>query len=843
MDRPPSHISCSSDGLQNASGTLDTDLGTEPVELMPLTTSTQASSCQPTLHPPIPLMSGVQPFGSAVCQEAAEHETGQGASSEAQKESSMFHNVQREGNNMGVFHSEHPQQHTFPEATPAHQDPPGTLGSGEGQHDLSLPSQHGEAAEVKPVQNPYQAVKPHWFYCKVEDSKPIWTPFSQMDSDTLETKHCSEASDSKNEAVPTDGGRYDVFLAKRMRHAVYWQEAPTQVRRCTWFSKSEKDSRYSPYTEELSELIEKTYKEAVVTNEWSKKVEFPTGEVIILHNPKLMMHFQEWNTAASDQTKPWTVKRGTEQTYGDILVGEPVKVDHLVFMVHGIGPACDIRFRSIIQCVNDFRNAALNLLQTHFKKAQDEQKVGRVEFLPVNWYCTLHGDATGVDEDIRRITLPSISRLRHFTNETLLDLFFYNSPTYCQTIVDTVANEMNQLLTIFQQRNPDFEGGISVAGHSLGSLILFDILTNQASSSSKERNTWQHIATKNCRSCMKDMSLKESLKLHGLSEFLTLLEKEKLDLESLVMCSDAELKDLGIPLGPRKKMLNLAKKFTSVQAKKEEEQVGVPVPRTVIERCSQATEEEGGGEQSQRALSTSSVTSVNYEQFDVGIGQVSVNYPHINFEPEIFFAFGSPIGMFLTVRGLKRIDPNYTLPTCRSFFNIYHPFDPVAYRIEPMIVPDVELEPMLIPHHKGRKRMHLELKDSLTRMGSDLKNGLFCSLRNAWQSFTRSPVPQLPDTTAMGHQANEPAAKEKQAGLETDSSSSLEEEKEEMKIGMLNGGRRIDYVLQEKPIESFNEYLFALQSHLCYWESEDTALLILKEVYRTLGVSLEQAQH
>lgn len=45
------------------------------------------------------------------------------------------------------------------------------------------------------------------------------------------------------------------------------------------------------------------------------------------------------------------------------------------------------------------------------------------------------------------------------------------------------------------------------------------------------------------------------------------------------------------------------------------------------------------------------------------------------------------------------------------------------------------------------------------------------------------------------------------------------EQREELsvKIGMLNGGNRIDYVLQEKPIESFNEYLFALQSHLCYW--------------------------
>lgn len=42
-------------------------------------------------------------------------------------------------------------------------------------------------------------------------------------------------------------------------------------------------------------------------------------------------------------------------------------------------------------------------------------------------------------------------------------------------------------------------------------------------------------------------------------------------------------------------------------------------------------------------------------------------------------------------------------------------------------------------------------------------------------------------------------------------------EQPEVQMGMLNGGRRIDFVLQEKPIESFNEYLFAIQSHLCYW--------------------------
>ena len=36
-------------------------------------------------------------------------------------------------------------------------------------------------------------------------------------------------------------------------------------------------------------------------------------------------------------------------------------------------------------------------------------------------------------------------------------------------------------------------------------------------------------------------------------------------------------------------------------------------------------------------------------------------------------------------------------------------------------------------------------------------------------------------------------------------------------VGALNGGRRVDYVLQERPFESLNEYVFAFQSHLCYW--------------------------
>lgn len=54
----------------------------------------------------------------------------------------------------------------------------------------------------------------------------------------------------------TDGGRYDVYLYDRVRKAVYWEEEPAEVRRCTWFYKGDTDSRFIPYTEEFSEKLE-----------------------------------------------------------------------------------------------------------------------------------------------------------------------------------------------------------------------------------------------------------------------------------------------------------------------------------------------------------------------------------------------------------------------------------------------------------------------------------------------------------------------------------------------------------------------------------------------------------
>jgi phospholipase DDHD2 len=81
---------------------------------------------------------------------------------------------------------------------------------------------------------------------------------------------------------------------------------------------------------------------------------------------------------------------------------------------------------------------------------------------------------------LKPLTLKSIPKLRSFVNDTLLDILFYTSPIYCQTILNTVVSEINRMYTLFMARNESFKGSVALMGHSLGSLILFDVLSNQA---------------------------------------------------------------------------------------------------------------------------------------------------------------------------------------------------------------------------------------------------------------------------------------------------------------------------------------------------------------------------
>src|SRR5262245_49439072 len=102
----------------------------------------------------------------------------------------------------------------------------------------------------------------------------------------------------------------------------------------------------------------------------------------------------------------------------------------------------------------------------------------------------------------------------------------------------------------------------------------------------------------------------------------------------------------------------------------------------------------------------------------------------------------------------------------------------------------------------------------MQRVGEDLKQKFLDSLKTTWNTvysyatFSKNVnIEQEIDRVIEGELSN---------NVETTSNGSGEDVDQDIGLGKLNGGRRVDYVLQEAPLESFNEYLFALSSHVCY---------------------------
>ena len=442
-------------------------------------------------------------------------------------------------------------------------------------------------------------------------------------------------------------------------------------------------------------------------------------------------------------------------------------------MIHGIGRVCDLYFRPLVAVVDDFRASISDLIAVHYQSQVENNentkfKNRRIEVLPISWHSALH--TAELDSQIECVTLPSIPKIRAFTNDTILDALFYVSftttkldndtntmqQTYQERIIEVVAMELNRRFGQFLKRNPFFGGTIALGGHSLGSLILYDLLSRQG----------------------------------------------------------ANHNDLNCQVHPQQQL---------------------------------------------------------------------------HFRPSALFAMGSPIAAFLIARGQHAIEPTFRLPTCPAMLNIFHPNDPIAYRIEPMIDPNTaSFKPVLMEHYKGRKRLHLELRDGIVRLSKGLRRRALAtmtttihslySLVNLVQSgLMGSEVFELPidedeydEDELKGEGENEAQIEKNLLKLENDTkkdrhecedkycfslndnteqknttSGSLHshqcqrylsrEEREaiaQANFGALNSGRRIDYALQQRTIEAVNDYASAIVAHLCYWMSRDTALLMLRELYR-----------
>ncbi|XP_068231077.1 phospholipase DDHD1-like [Palaemon carinicauda] len=203
--------------------------------------------------------------------------------------------------------------------------------------------------------------------------------------------------------------------------------------------------------------------------------------------------------------------------------------------------------------------------------------------------------------------------------------------------------------------------------------------------------------------------------------------------------------------------------------------------------------------------------------------------PSLNFKIENFFCLGSPLAVFLALRN-KNADgefPDLIPPRlCKRLLNIYHPADPVAYRIEPLLCSAyINIAPLLVHSYNSTEKVpysEMPLEPIFIPREKDGERG-------KPDSESNTPVSSVPSTPVKGASNTTwswwglmKGSKRPDAGFAAQDPSSALQDK---------GGlaERTDFVLREGSMES--SYISAVTSHTAYWTNYDVSHFILSILY------------
>ncbi|SCV03475.1 LAME_0H10726g1_1 [Lachancea meyersii CBS 8951] len=172
-------------------------------------------------------------------------------------------------------------------------------------------------------------------------------------------------------------------------------------------------------------------------------------------------------------------------------------VDHLVFCIHGIGQNLGKKYQYVnfVHTVNVLRANLKKMYVNSDSLKENNKKKGhadweencRAQVIPITWRHKIGFNTDDLQVNSEDPTLPTLSDitvdgvrpLRKILGDVVLDLLLYGEPHYKHRIMQEVAGQLNHLHSLYRARNPNFDGKVHILGHSLGSLLIFDILSNQ----------------------------------------------------------------------------------------------------------------------------------------------------------------------------------------------------------------------------------------------------------------------------------------------------------------------------------------------------------------------------
>ena len=160
----------------------------------------------------------------------------------------------------------------------------------------------------------------------------------------------------------------------------------------------------------------------------------------------------------------------------------PKKI-HLSFCVHGIGQTLGSKYEYVNfpKTISVFRDNIKKTIAIN-KINSDMESNSKIQVLPITWRDKLDFNHPSSDQDLpsfRDICPSGAMTIRSLIGDIGLDILLYDNNYYKEKIIESVINELNNKFDKFKQLHNDIELEISLIGHSLGSLILFDILNNK----------------------------------------------------------------------------------------------------------------------------------------------------------------------------------------------------------------------------------------------------------------------------------------------------------------------------------------------------------------------------
>jgi hypothetical protein len=686
------------------------------------------------------------------------------------------------------------------------------------------------------------SIKPQrvWF-SKGHRDQDIWTPLRKCDCQALN----NISPESPVQGSYIESGRATADISNKIIKYNFYNAPTRKLASAIWYkvidAKNENlNLRLEPiFSSDDETLIESLYQEGIETQSSSSSVTTTAhgdeGDVISqLLKKELELKDDESSKiyiAKSNGGSSFRIRKGPkaflkigksydlQRGYGKYVVdGEEEEcalgpVRHLSFIIHGIGEAMwsreDVTITGMISDVNSLRTEMNKKMYEDWKEECEKVRVSsddtlsipippnRIEFIPIQWYGQIHSSSSSLKRDLISTTLTTVPKLRSIANDVLFDVLVYNTPEFCGKVLDCVTSQICDLYDAFQVINYGFldhGGTFSIVGHSLGSVIAWDLLSILSDNLEEKKRQDENKYKDSSSTTTQGKGTKDDPITMGYS---------------LPSHNDSTSKAYEAYL-------------THTESTIQEAQVGTWGPSL-----------------SQKMTKT------------------------IPFVPSFTFFLGSPIGLFLTLRGARPLfndmlveqlsskksqtkggndddddddedvdeeTHHQTSPfnlASGSLYNIFSPSDPVAYRIEPLLLPpdypdDKLPEPCyLVPSGKGL-RLHLKAKEmgeTAKEMGDTVLKtfaGLFqkSSSRNV---ISNSASNDSNTTTGSGTDAGT-TTNNKRPGTKS-KTKRKKKNKLTWKFALGGHSNRVDYQLQTGVAE--NEYLAAISAHTSYMKNPD----------------------